>query len=789
MSRQVVVAVTAMAWWLPAAAWASVPMAPKDGAMFEGKELELCSRARALSAAGGLEAFAADGALAGEAGDTDVISYLLDIEITPEYDGGGAFVDTLVAGTCTIAAEATIDGLSQFDVDLRANMTVNGVTGDAAGFVHVGDVIEITLDRTYNTGESFQVVVDYRGHPEDAGFGTFRQWTRNGSPVIATMSEPYYAHHWWPCKDTLGDKTTAQTFLTVPGDLLAVSNGTLTGVDVLTGNRKRYRWQESYPIIPYLVSMAITNYQQYDLVYEYDDGGPQTMPVNCFVYPDHWDFGLDEPMAAYKAGCDELLDMLTTLSGAYGQYPFVAEKYGVVETGGLTGSMEHQTISSMVRVDNYSHIMCHELAHQWWGDEVTCGTWYDIWLNEGFASYSEPIYQERRPGGGTSAFWTRVNQRRPGNPDAQVYRTDISSVWSIFSGNDVYNKGSWVLHMLRHVMGDAAFFDALADYRATYAHGSATTADFAATISASFGEDLTFFADQWVMGPGSLRYRWNYRSRTIGGQEYLILEIRQVQDTVGYGLFVMPLDIRVTTAGGSTVETVWNDGWTEYYVWPIDGAPTLVEVDEDGGVNDRNWVLVPAGEKVQDAFVVEAPPVIVEAAIDVFGGAQPGTTTIALTFSEDIGELSADDVSLVGESTGGYAAANVDYSSMTQTATVTYQSLPSDVYAFAVFDDAVSANGKALDGEVSDADWWDHRLLPSGDGQPGGDAVLGFVRLIGDGDGNGDIELSDFAELVGCLAGPNGGYNSSCDVFDFDFDGDVDLSDASQFSEAFGGSL
>ena len=160
MSRQVVVAVTAMAWWLPAVAWASVPMAPKDGAMFEGKELELCSRARALSAAGGLEVFAADGALAGEADDTDVVSYLLDIEITPEYDGGGAFVDTLVAGTCTIAAEATIDGLSQFDVDLRANMTVNGVTGDASGFVHVGDVIEITLDRTYNTGESFELVVD-----------------------------------------------------------------------------------------------------------------------------------------------------------------------------------------------------------------------------------------------------------------------------------------------------------------------------------------------------------------------------------------------------------------------------------------------------------------------------------------------------------------------------------------------------------------------------------------------------------------------------------------------------
>ncbi len=561
-------------WGLPAltasAVWTPPIIVSTDAATcdepHEGKDPHLCPHARAL-----LDRLEAEGQR--EAGlregddDTDVTHYSLAIEIIPEYSGSSVTA-VGVEGTCVIDVESTVDGLEEFTVDLRDNLTVSDVTGNVDSWSRVGHTVQIMLDQVYDAGQAFQVRVVYEGYPQTSGFAAFKWWTRNDNLVVATLSEPYYAHYWWPCKDALNDKSTMQINVTVPDPMIAISNGDELDPQVLLGERTRYRWHETYPMVPYLASLAITNYKRYELEYTYESGGTRsTMPVPCFVYPDHWDFDADEPLPGYKDGCDELVTMLDVLGDRYGLYPFVAEKYGVAETGGSGGigaSMEHQTISSMSAVADYSDIMAHELAHQWWGDEVTCETWYDIWLNEGFASYSESLYREFMPGGGLASFWSRVNDRRPTNPDGRVYRTSIASVASIFSTNDVYRKGSWVLHMLRHVVGDDAFFVALADYRAVYRHDSATTEEFAALISESFGRDLTWFVDQWVMEPGSPDYEWNYEAARIQGEDYLKLFIRQTQDDEGYGLFVMPVDIRVTTDAGSTVHTVWNDDWMEY---------------------------------------------------------------------------------------------------------------------------------------------------------------------------------------------------------------------------------
>ena len=557
------------------------PVPERDAKEVDGSDL--CPHAQALLRR--YEAEHRPGGASREAdADTDVTNYFLDMEIIPEYSGSDVTA-VRVEAVNTVDAQAAADGLTTFTLDLRDNLTVNSVTGNVGGWSRVGHTIEITLDQTYDTGESFQVIVDYEGYPSSSGFGAFDWWMRNDNLVIATLSEPFYARYWWPCKDALDDKATMQMHVTVPDWMVAVSNGMDDGTEVLTGSRIKYRWSETYPMIPYLASLAVTNYERYDLQYEYDVGRA-TMPVPCYVYPDHWDYVNEEPYSSYKIGCDALPTMLETLSLKYGQYPFVTEKYGVAETGGtggLSASMEHQTISSMSAVASYSDIMLHELAHQWWGDEVTCQTWYDIWLNEGFATYSESLYREFGPGGSASSFWYRVNVRRPSDPDAQVYRTDISSTGAIFSSNAVYKKASWVLHMLRHLMGDDEFFDALADYRAAFQHDSVTTAEFTASISASFGHDLSWFTDQWVMNPGSPDYEWNYTSDNIGGQDYLKLAVWQKQDGEGYGLITMPIDIRVTTGGGPNVHTIWNNAWTEYYVIPIDGAPTNVEFDEDGG--------------------------------------------------------------------------------------------------------------------------------------------------------------------------------------------------------------
>jgi hypothetical protein len=478
------------------------------------------------------------------------------------------------------------------------------------------------------------------------------------------------------------------------------------------------------------------------------------MPVPCYVYSDHWDYAAGEPFFAFKQGCDELPGMLGTFAGLFGEYPWVDEKYGGVETGqqgGLQANMEHQTLSSMWRVNNYSDIMAHELAHQWWGDEVTCQTWYDIWLNEGLTSYSEALYREFKAGGSADLYWTRMNQRRPSDPDAQVYRTSIATVGAIFDTNSIYNKGAWVAHMLRHVMGDASFLQALADYRAAYRNDSVTTAEFSASFSASFGNDLGWFIDQWVMNPGSPDYEWNSATLSVGGRDYLRLAVWQTQDARGHGLFSMPIDVRVTTASGVEVQRIWNDQSTEHYVLPTDGPALGVELDRDGGAADRNWILWNSLSQVGTALA--SPPVLVEALVTPLASYADGAT-IDLTFSEDIGGFDAADVRLSGGASGVHAPDSWSYDAGAQRATLTYSSLPSDNYTLEVFDAGISANGKALDGETDTGAWWDDVELPSGDGQPGGDAVLSFAIAwpeCGDGVDNDADGKTDYPADPGCL--------------------------------------
>lgn len=722
-------------------------------------------------------------------GTTDIIHYRLEIEILPQLNVNDDVIAVMVHGTNTIDANVLDLPISTFTLDLYDSMNVIAVTGDVSSWVHANNQIEVTLDRTYDPAESFQVVVEYDGEPTTGGFGAFKWWIQGGNLAVATLSEPYYAPVWWPCKDSLSDKSTMQMIVTVPDPMIAVSNGVLEATTPLSGNRTQFSWRESNPMANYLASLAITNYERYDLTYEYDDGngGTATMPVPCYLYPEHWDFVNDQPQPGDKAGCEEMLDMLSVFESQYGPYPFRNEKYGVAETGGASGlqaNMEHQTISSMYRVNNYSDIMAHEMAHHWFGDNVTCATWNDIWLNEGLTSYAEAIYREFKPGGGVGSYWARMNARRPGNPAAVVYRQNTNSVGAIFSSNDVYDKGAWVGHMLRHVMGDAAFFQGLADYRATYEGGFATTADFAASMSNTFGHDLSWFIDEWVMSFGAPRYEWSYYTGTLNGTIYLYLSVAQLQGVNGQVLFTMPIDIAVTTGSGTTVHRIWNDDWTEYYVIPIDGPINDLTFDQAGGVSNRNYILTTLNQNVGGPPLL--PPVLLDFDATPYA-ANPGDTTIFLSFSEDIGALDAGDFELTGATTGAHAASNISYSFITRNATLTFSNLPNDAFTLKIIADNVTANGLAMDGEIDDSAWYDDVLLPSGDGQPGGDAVLAFEIPAGDANCDLAVDVNDIAVFTAVLLGTD---TNPCHVLrsDANNDGDADGLDVADFVEALLGS-
>jgi hypothetical protein len=653
---------------------------------------------------------------------TDVTHCFLDLELH--------FDTQTISGTNTVTFRSLTDGLTAVSLDLDDNMPVDAATmgGAAVAYSRAAGKINITLDRTYTVGESFAVAVAYHGAPQNSGFSSFTWITHSGSILASTLSEPWYASSWWPCRDELVEKFTLDMWLTVPAGMVAVSNGTLEGTDTLSGNRLRYRWHESYPIVTYLVSLTATNYVSWSQSYEHAGG---SMPVVFYSYP--------ESQSSVQASVSDVLPAIQTFSqaGVYGEYPFVNEKYGIAQFA-WGGGMEHQTITSQGVF--FSWINVHELAHQWWGDMVTCGTWHDIWLNEGFASFSEALYEEKRPGGSFAAYKSRMQARRPTNVGGSVYVYDATSESTIFNSNNVYNKGAWAVHMLRHVLGDDAFFQTLAAYRATYEGGSAVTDEFKAVAEAVYGGDLDWYFNEWVYGTGAPSYRWGWRDVETNGQHRLALHVEQYQTT--YANFRMPIDITVTTAGGPQTQVIWQEHDADWYVLPVDGPVSSVQFDKD------TWIL-----RAATANVTYSPPPHLTGTTPAFGSSGMYVNTLDLTFSTVVAPVAAD-FSVTGSVSGTRAftlsqpagnAARLSFAPV----------LPAnEAWTVTVHDTLSSTLGGPgqFDGELADPS--DPASLPSGDGVMGGDAVFTFsTGYPGDFDGDENVDAEDFGLLQRCLLG------------------------------------
>jgi hypothetical protein len=668
------------------------------------------------------------GAAAGlNVGDTDVLHYDLDIEIDPTSDWLG--------GTNTITVRSLVDGLTSFEVRLHDTFTITAVEvgGVPVGWVRLSETtIEVTLDRAYGIDETFDLFVAYDGYPEEGlGFGSINFTTRDGSPLVYTLSEPWYAYTWWPAKDDNTDKATGTIKLTAPDILTVASNGLLVAVDPVGGGRDRHHWHTDYQTATYLFSFSAALYNTFSDIFDYDG---YLMPIEFFIFPDA---DTDNNRAKWLKS----MGMLATFSDIFGLYPFIDEKYGIYHFG-FGGGMEHQTMTGQGGFGEW--LTAHELGHQWWGNLVTCGTWQDIWLNEGFATYSEALWQEFKPGStGTPALHEHMANRRPSNVNGSVYvpADEVDDIGRIFNGSLSYRKGAWVLHQLRHVVGDQAFFDTLAAYRSAYGYDSATTDEFQQVAEGISGSDLTWFFDPWVYDIGAPAYEYAWVPHDIDGQSYVELYIAQVQED-GYPLFVMPLDVVMATPGGNIVEVVWNDAQAEHFLFETAAAVTGLELDPD------DWTLHTSNAPTS---FVEGPPRVVTT-VPAPGGTVESSNelTVEITFHEDV-VVEAGHFSVVGDVTGSAPFA-FSYDGQAHRVTLTPdEALPADDYTLTVQDAVVDvAAGIALDGEVADPS--DPGSLPSGEGLPGGDAVIGFVVTVapipGDIDGDGNVDITDLLALL-----------------------------------------
>lgn len=659
--------------------------------------------------------------LAGAA-DTDMLHYHLEIELNPTTEW--------IGGSNTMTVMSLIDGLDECLFRLHDNFAITSIMVDGvpASWTRLDEAtIDVTLAPAYSSGQTFELYVAYNGFPPSSGFGSIEFRTRNGAKEIWTLSEPWFAYTWWPAKDDNYDKTTADLWFTVPDTMVVASNGVLEGIDAVAGNKLRYRWETDYPTADYLYCIGATNYDTFGATWDYGD---HSMPLDFYIYPEDNNSGNRNAWLLN-------LQMLTVFSDRYGLYPFVDEKYGMCQVG-FGGGMEHQTMTSQGGF--WESITAHELGHQWYGDMITCATWHDIWLNEGFATFSEAIWYGDEPGGGgMAAYHQRMEDRRPSRVDDSVYVYDISSVSRIFSGNFTYRKAAWVVHMLRHVLGDEVFFDVLAEYRDAYEYDSATTDDLQIVAEGVSGRDLGWFFQEWIYEIGAPRYKSAWRSHSVAGRDYVELYLTQTQSG-SYPIFSMPIDVAMNGSGGDTLEVVWNDAQAEHLLFETDGSISSLQIDPD------KWILEIG--KSTGSFV-EGPPKIIVTAPEPGASRLPTEIQeIDVIFHKDV-VADAGQFSLTGDVVGAVAFTYA-YDAGTYTVTLTPDvPLLADDYTLGVQDGVVDVSaGLALDGEVTDAT--DPEALPSGEGLPGGDTMVRFtVTAVGDINGDGAVDFEDILLVLG----------------------------------------
>jgi aminopeptidase N len=501
----------------------------------------------------------------------DVLHY--DIALNIDFDL------QVLAGDTHVRAVSETEGLATIDLDLTV-LTVASVTsaGQPLSFTHNDPILSIDLGQAYAVGDTFEIDVFYGGHPGNEGPGGFGGFWFAGSPLMAFQmgvgleaDPPSMGKYWFPCWDWPCDKATADYHITVPEGRTAVCNGVLVATENdVRARTTTFHWSETHPIAPHVMSVAARLYTELvDPTYDW---------IHYWVFPEQ---AGNAPI--HFGNVDVMMDAFID---RYGPYPF--SKFGYAAA--TIGDMEHQTCVTHASYligpqHTYDWLLAHEMSHQWWGDCVAINDWRDVWLSEGFATYSEAIFMEYAYGFTSYRNYMVSSLMNPVLNSSESFPIyDPEYLW----GTTVYEKGGTVLHMLRHVVGDDTFFDALAAYRQAYEHGNAVTAQFQEVVETVSGRDLDWFFDEWIYDLGWPNYRYAWQAFPAPGGYRVDLIIAQVQ-SVG-PTFTMPVDVRLAYAAGDTLITLWVDEAFKTFTFTLPSQPVSVQLDPD------NWILKHAQE-------------------------------------------------------------------------------------------------------------------------------------------------------------------------------------------------
>ncbi len=494
------------------------------------------------------------------------------------------------------------ENLNSIVFDLADNMIVSKVTqrGSDLNFSqNSNDELIINLASTQNKGTLDSLTVVYGGNPVSSGFGSFETNVHGplSVPILWTLSEPYGAKGWWPCKQDLIDKIDSiDVFIKHSDSYRSASNGLLQS-EIINGSEITTHWKHRYPIPAYLIAIAVTNYSVYN---DHVDSG--NFDVINYVYPENLDTA--------KAGTAVTPAIMDLFGSLFEPYPYSDEKYGHAQFG-WGGGMEHTTMTFMGSWGR--SLIAHELAHQWFGNKITCGSWEDIWLNEGFATYLDGLVRENFDGEGAFINWkAALVQDITSQTDGSTFVSDTTNVSRIFSGRLTYRKGAMILNMLRYKLGDEIFFQAIKNYLTdkNLAFGYAKTNNLIAHLEEASGLGLKEFFDDWYYGEGYPSYEVNWHQNPAN--KIVRFNVNQTQSHSSVSFFEMPLPVKVNGTGGEAeiirLEVSEN---AQTFNTEIPFDIVSIEIDPEKQLISRNNTIVLGVdiEKLQNDITIFPNPV------------------------------------------------------------------------------------------------------------------------------------------------------------------------------------